>query len=80
MTHDTNGREYAKLSQTRGGTFVEIGPGFDDLPPGRTLVYRQGPLRWVCGPSGRHYLEDFLGNHGDHLIGIYPIPIEEPSQ
>jgi hypothetical protein len=66
-------REFAQLSETRAGDWIEAGEGFDCLPPkSRREVHfdRQEGLHYVWCRCGRHALQ---ADPEDRLIGMYRI-------
>lgn len=71
-THDTTGREYARLSALKAGDVVTLDTGFTCRRAGpATLEQGAGELCFQCS-AGNHYLGGQLGEDGEHLIGIYP--------
>jgi len=76
-THDTNGREYARLSQTKVGDFVEDDEGFgclnvDPKPRHEVKMDERGHLYIDCD-EGQHFLEGQCDDDAtDHMVGLYP--------
>lgn len=72
-THDTNGREYARLSNLKAGDVVDLDGGFTCGISSRRLPVEadSSGLYVPCG-EGKHYLDGQIDDAGDHLIGVYP--------
>lgn len=68
---DTNGREWAKLSELKLGDFVEV-IGFDCMDGTRKVRFDSGEPYIDCD-HGHHFLSGQLETDGDSLIGIYKI-------
>lgn len=74
-THDKSGREYAKLSELKGGTMIELDEGFTCHKAGPVMVQGasgEGGLYFRCD-AGLHFLDGQLAKDGDHLVGVYPV-------
>lgn len=70
-SHDTLGREYAKLVELNEGDMVWVDEGFTCMPPGPYRVYYAlGGLYLKC-THGYHFLNG-QADDGVHCIGIYP--------
>lgn len=72
-THDTNGREYAKLADLKVGDMIEIDAGFTCAPAGIHEVRAiSDGLYFKCDET-YHLLEGQLDPDG-YLVGIYQTP------
>lgn len=81
MTHDINGRAYAKLSDLKAKVqqpfvpfVVELDAGFTCHKAGKVNINwdtASGELYFECD-EGRHYI-DGQADDGEHLVGIYSI-------
>lgn len=72
VSHDTNGRHYAKLSTVKAGDTLETDQGFT-CRPRRRVTLEQGDhgLFFKCR-SGEHYI-DVQADDGEHLIGLHEV-------
>lgn len=77
---DINGRPYAKLSELKPGSLVEVDDGFDCMKGADVLTVQGeiGSLFISCLSEGGHTLDGQLagedndqGHDPDELIGIY---------
>jgi hypothetical protein len=65
MPTDYHGRPWAKLSELKEGSLIELDAGFTCAKAGVQLVLQdQQGLYFIC-KNGKHYLDD------ERLIGIY---------
>lgn len=72
-SHDINGVEYAKLSETKEGDVLRCDEGFPCMKPAERIVSKRadGTL-WVPCRSGMHDL-DGQCDDGDHIVGMYKV-------
>jgi hypothetical protein len=71
MTHDTQGRPWAKLSEIKSGDVLTIDSGFTCMAQGeRKLVEIIAGECYVRCNHGMHYLND-SADDGEHLVGFY---------
>lgn len=72
MTHDKQGRAYAKLSKLKAGDSVIVDSDFDCMDSwSQRIVYSNGKDLFLNCASGMHNLEGQLQDDNDTLIGIY---------
>lgn len=79
LTHDSKGREWAKLSEINEGDMVELDEGFTCVQSGRHTVrfdhdaaqrYGKANGLYVDCKDGHHFLKG-QADDGDHCVGIY---------
>ncbi len=69
MTHDSEGRPWARLSETKPGDYLEADASFTCMKPGIHMVWlNDNGLCLVCD-EGWHTLRGQA--HDDALIGLY---------
>ena len=74
MTHDKQGREWAKMSQLKAGDEVECDSGFTcGINKATATVKDDGHGLYISCDQGKHYLVGQLESDGDSLIGLYPV-------
>lgn len=72
-THDTNGVEWAKLSELKPYELVKLDGSFTCRSAGKArLSSDAGGLYFKCS-EGKHYISG-QADDGDHCIGIYRLP------
>lgn len=78
QTHDLAGREYARKSQVREGTWLIADSDFTCLPANGALrkVFRDKGGLWIrCNASsGQHYLDGQFNDAQTHYVGFYLAP------
>ena len=70
MTHDKQGRPWAKLSELKPGDTIELDAGFSCAHLGpREIVKDARGFYFICA-QGSHYL-DGQADDGEHCVGVY---------
>ena len=76
---DLQGRSYAKVSEVKEGSYLEVDGDFTSMGKGTQLVVRKnhagdGGLYVECA-EGTHYLDSQLSDDGTYYIGMYLINV-----
>ena len=68
--HDSSGREYARVAETRIGDTLIADGGFSCLKKGTRRVVQHG--RQIACSMGWHVLDGQISKDGTHYVGFYP--------
>lgn len=68
VTHDKNGKEYAKLSELKEGQTIYADQDFTCLSPSAHTIHSKDGYLYVNCNCGMHSLND---DEGDYLVGWY---------
>lgn len=71
LTHDSEGIQWAKLSELEAGKEVELDSGFTCHAVGKVMVHKDddGHLYFECA-NGRHLFKG-QADDGEHCVGVY---------